>query len=191
MPTGGNALELTNDPRQAEVVIIYLLKLGKALVVDKRRLGSAGPWVDVFPQQELLLEGGSVQAPLTAQIVRLIERRQVMPADQRLMHSYFRQLLETIAFRLRVLRPTLPTVERLSIGPHFAPVQFLALSDLWRGLLRELRGRGEEETVDQARARIRELCACEALYAERIDPNELDLLREDFRAEQFYRRLEL
>ncbi|MBI4493867.1 MAG: hypothetical protein HY690_13830 [Chloroflexi bacterium] len=184
-------MELTNDPRQAEVVIIYLLNLGKALLVDKRRRGPVEPWIEALPQQELLLEGKSIQAPLTHQLVHLIERRQMLPADQRLMQSYFGQLLEALAFRLQVLRPTLPTVERLSLGPHFAPVALLAASDLWRGLLREFQERGEEGAEHQARAKMRELYAYEVLRRERVDAEELALLRQDFREQQVFRSLTL
>lgn len=184
-------MELTNDHRQADVVILYCLNLGRALLVDKRSSATAGPWVEVFPQQELLLEGSAVEAPLTPRIVHLIERRQVLPADQRIMQSYFRQLLHAIAFRLRLLRPALPEPRWLAIGPHFSPIALLAVSDLWRGLLRELDLRGGRQAVEQARAKLRELYALDVLQAERRSPDELEVLREDLARRQVYRTLSL
>ncbi len=181
-------MELTNDPNQAEVVIIYLLSLRRALLVDKRRSGATGPYIEIFPQQELLLEGRAVEAPVTPEVVHLIERQQLLPGDQLIMQSYFRQVVQTIAFRLRVLRPSFPTVQRISIGPHFAPVVLLAVSDLWRQLLAELKSRGEDEAVQQAKTKMNEIYACEVLYRERVDPDQLELLSKDFRSEEVFRR---
>ncbi len=66
----------------------------------------------------------------------------------------------------------------------------LAVSELWRGLLGDLRRGGEEEVVEKARAALRSLYAVEVLLADRTDAFELAVLREDLRKQQTYRRLE-
>jgi hypothetical protein len=180
-------MELINDPRRAEIVITYLLGLRRAVLVDKRRLGTVGPFIGVFPQEELGLEGRPTAAPLTPEIVHSIERLQVMPREQRLVDSYFHQLLDHLSVQLRELRPTMPLARFVCIGPHFGPVLFFAVSDLWRGLLGGLERRGETASLEDGRRALRELQAWEALFPERIDPEQVAALQADLRREVVFR----
>ncbi len=180
-------MELINDPRRAEIVITYLLPIRRAVLLDKRRLGAAGPYIGVFAQDELGLEGRPTAEPLTPEVVHGIERLQVMPREQRLIDSYFRQLLEHIGVQLQRLRPTLPVARFVCIGPHFGPVMFFAVSDLWRDLLGGLERRGETEVLVAAREALRELHAWEAAFPERIDVEQVDVLRADLQREAIYR----
>ncbi len=180
-------MELMSDPRRAEIVIIYLLGIRRAVLVDKRRLGAEGPFVGVFAQEELGLEGRPTEEPLTPEIVHSIERLQVMPRERRLVDSYFRQLLDHLGFQLRALRPTMPLPRFVCIGPHFGPVLFFAVSDLWRELLGGLERRGETDAIATAREAIRELHRWEALFPELVDPEQVDVLRADLRREAIYR----
>jgi hypothetical protein len=184
-------MQLVNDVRHAEVVIIYMLGIRRAILVDKRHAGHTEPFAGVFPQQELLLEGRAIEAPLTPHVVHLIERMQVMPGDQRMMQSYFQQLLDAIGSQLLLLRPTLPEVRRLSLAPHFAPVPMLALSDVWRGLLLDLEEHGGHAASAQARQILRDLYALEAMYPELRDEDEVKMLRDDAHAQEIYRPIQL
>ena len=183
----GGWLELINDPKRAEIVITYLISIRRAVLVDKRRLGTVGPLVAAFPQDELGLEGQPTVEPLTPEIVHGIERLQVLPREQRLMDSYFHQLLDHIGERVHSLRPTMPAVRFVSVGPHFGPVLFFAVCVLWRGLLATFERRGETQALADAQAAIRELHAWEALFPERIDPEQVSALRSDLRREAVYR----
>jgi hypothetical protein len=180
-------VELINDPKRAEVVITYLLGIQRAVLVDKRRLGAVGPFIGVFPQDQLGLEGRPTAEPLTPEIVHSIERLQVMPREQRLVESYFHQLLTHIGGQLQTVRPTMPLARFVCIGPHFGPVLFFAVSDLWRGLLHGLERRGETDVLDAARNALRELHGWEATFAERIDPEQVDVLHADLRRQAVYR----
>ncbi|MBI4328819.1 MAG: hypothetical protein HY685_03020 [Chloroflexi bacterium] len=179
-------MELTSDPEQAEVMVFYLLNLGKALFIDKRRSGEIAPLVEVFPQEELLLEGKDLEAPLTPQVVHLIERRQIMPPQPLIMQSYMRQLLQIITWKLTILRPGLRSPRYISIGPHFAPVPLLAGSELWRGVLRYFELRGEEGALHQAKEKMRELYLWEILRYERVDPEQVEALRRDFYSRELF-----
>jgi hypothetical protein len=180
-------MELINDPKRAEIVITYLLGIRRAVLVDKRRLGTVGPFVGVFPQEELGLEGRPTQEPLTPEIVHAIERLQVMPREQRIVDSYFRQLLDYLSIQLHALRPTMPIARFVCIGPHFGPVLFFAVSDLWRGLLAGLERRGETQAIEDGQGAIRDLHAWEALFPERIDPEQVAALQSDLRREVVFR----
>lgn len=180
-------MELMSDPKRAEIVITYLLRIGRAVLVDKRRLGPVGPFIGVFPQAELGLEGRPIGDPLTPEIVHSIERLQVMPRDRRIVESYVRQLLDMLSIELHALRPTMPIARFVCIGPFFGSVLFFAVSDLWQGLLIGFQQRGETQTLSDARDAIRELQAWEALHAERIDPEAVAALRGDLRREGIFR----
>jgi len=180
-------VELINDPKRAEIVITYLLGIRRAVLVDKRRLGPVGPYIGVFPQEELGLEGRPTAEPLTPEIVHSIERLQVMPREQRLVDSYFHQLLDQIGVQLQALRPVMPRARFVCIGPHFGPVLFFAVSDLWRGVLGGLERRGEADVLLAARDALRELHGWEATFAERIDLEQVDVLRADLLRQAVYR----
>ena len=123
---GETSVELTDDHQQAEVIVVYLLNLGKALLVDKRRSSDRGPVVELLPQEEMLLEGKPVAPPLTPEVVHFIERLQVMPQQPGVFQSYMRQLVETMELKLAYMRPELGPPKLISVGPHFAPVMLMA-----------------------------------------------------------------
>src|SRR3990172_5268758 len=154
-------MELTNDPLEAEVVVLYLLELKRALLLDKRRFGNIPPLVEAFPQQELLLEGKPAEAPLVPEVIHAIEHHRVLPSEPHIMALYLRKLVEVISWKLAELRPALSSPHLLTIGPHFAPIMILAHSPMWTGLLRQLEEREEVETARQARALMKELFALE------------------------------
>ncbi len=180
-------MELTDDHQQADVIVVYLLNLGKALLVDKRRSADHGPLVDVLPQEEMLLEGKPVAPPLTPEAVHFIERLQVMPQQPGVFQSYMRQLVETMELKLAYMRPDLGPPQFISIGPHFAPVLLMANSDIWLGVIEDLHSRGEDDAVEQAREALKELYVDEVMLPERIDPVKVAELRRDFYDQQVFR----
>jgi hypothetical protein len=105
------------------------------------------------------------------------------------MDSYFAQLLDYLGARVHLLRPTMPAVRFVCVGPHFGPVLFFAVSDLWRGLLAGLKRRGETEALQNGRDAVRALYAWEALFPERIDPEHVATLQADLSREVIYRAI--
>jgi hypothetical protein len=81
----------------------------------------------------------------------------------------------------------MPIARFVCIGPHFGPVLFFAVSDLWRGLLAGLERRGETQALEAGRAAIRELYAWEALFPERIDAEQVAALQSDLQREAVFR----
>ncbi len=180
-------MELTNDPQRAEVVVFYLLNIKRALIIDRRRHHTMGPFVDVVPHGEVLLEGRPVAEPLTPEIVRAIEGRQTVPRQPRLMQTYLRHLVQVIGSKLTALRPGLGEPRSVSLGPHFAPVLMLASSQVWQNLLREMEANGETDAAAQAREKMKELHAWEIAHRERRYPDQVELLRADFNTRAVYK----
>ena len=180
-------MELTNDPKRAEVVVFYLLNIRRALIIDRRQHEAAGPFVDVVPHDELLLQGRPVQEPLTPEIVRAIEGRQTVPRQPRLMQTYLRHLVQVIGSKLSVLRPGLGEPRSVSLGPHLAPVLMLASSEVWQGLLREMEASGDAEAAARARGKMRELHAWEIAHRERRYEDQVEMLRADFNAHAVFK----
>ena len=180
-------MELTSEPGKADVIILYLLSLGKALLIDKRRSDTSGAMVDVLPQKELLLEGNSLDLPLTPEIVNSIERRQIMPTDPVVVQSYFDQLVSSLESKLSVIRPGFGPTRLLAMGPHFGPVRELADSELYQGILQDLKANGEGAAAKATEKKHQELLVQEMASLERYDPKRVEALRRDFFAQKHFR----
>ena len=180
-------MELTNDPHRAEVVVFYLLNIDRALLIDRRGTADSDLFVEILPQRELLLQGRPIHPPLTPEIVRAIESRRSMPRQPGIMQSYLQHIARLITSRLADLRAGLPAPTTVSIGPHFAPTMLLASSDFWHGFLRDLDSRGDRQSARHARQRMNELLAWEIEYRERSEPDRVQLLREDYYAQEVFK----
>ena len=180
-------MELTNDPQRAEVIVFYLLNIRRALLIDRRRSDSSGPFVEAVPHDELLLQGRPVEEPLTPEIVRAIEGRQTVSRQPRLMQTYLRHLVQVIGSRLGTLRPGLGEPKSISLGPHLAPVLMLASSQVWQQLIRDMELAGELESMRRARGVMRDLHAWEITHRERIYPDQVELLRSDYNSGRVFK----
>ncbi len=175
-------MDLTCDLFQAQVVIIYLRRVGLALYLDKRTSRDEGPMTRLIPEAELLLEGCEVAYPLTPVAVAEIERRQFRSPDPVMHNAYFTQLRAYLEERVKVERPLFSPPALLCIAPHYAPIMVLAHNRHFRRLLEEVSGSRYPAFTQQVKDHLGALYVQELMRPEMFRQQNLDRLKRDFAA---------